>query len=129
LLKILFGIFLILHGLVHLLYFGQSHRLFELQSGMVWPDESWVFSKLVGERTTRLLAGIACIIAAAVFVAGGIGVLVGQAWWYPVVLGSTIYSSVIIIIFWDGKLQRLDDQGFVGLLINLAVLVVSLVLF
>lgn len=128
-LKILFGIFLILHGLVHLLYFGQSRRLFELQSGMVWPDESWVFSKLVGERTTRLLAGIACIIAAAVFVAGGIGVLVGQAWWYPVVMGSTIYSSAIIIIFWDGKLQRLDDQGFVGLLINLAVLVVSLVLF
>ena len=34
-LTILFGIFLILHGLVHLLYAGQSSRLFELQPGMV----------------------------------------------------------------------------------------------
>jgi len=31
------GIFFILHGLVHLLYAGQSLRLFELRPGMTWP--------------------------------------------------------------------------------------------
>jgi hypothetical protein len=28
---IIFGVFIVLHGLIHLLYFGQSRRLFELQ--------------------------------------------------------------------------------------------------
>jgi len=36
-LTIILGIFCILHGLVHLLYAGQSRRLFELRPGMVWP--------------------------------------------------------------------------------------------
>lgn len=33
--EIVVGIFLILHGLVHFLYAGESIRLFELPSGMV----------------------------------------------------------------------------------------------
>ncbi len=32
----LIGLFLALHGVVHLLYFGQSAQLLELQAGMVW---------------------------------------------------------------------------------------------
>jgi hypothetical protein len=39
-LKVIFGIFIILHGLVHMLYFGQSQKLFELQAGMTLPDGS-----------------------------------------------------------------------------------------
>jgi hypothetical protein len=42
------GIFLVLHGLVHLLYFGQSARYFELKPGMTWPDGAWAFSRLLG---------------------------------------------------------------------------------
>ena len=51
-----FGIFILLHGLVHLLYFGQSARYFEMQQGMVWPDGSWAFSRLFGEIGSRNLA-------------------------------------------------------------------------
>jgi hypothetical protein len=36
--RIVFGILLLIHGLIHLLYSGQSARRFELQPGMVWPD-------------------------------------------------------------------------------------------
>jgi hypothetical protein len=32
------------------------------------------------------------------------------------------------ILFWDGKLRKLDDQGGVAILINLALLLVALVL-
>jgi hypothetical protein len=35
---IIADIFLILHGLVHLLYAGQGWRFFEIRPGMVWPD-------------------------------------------------------------------------------------------
>ncbi len=53
--RILFGIFIVLHGLVHLLYFGQSARYFELQPGMVWPNGSWVVSKLLGKKQIEFL--------------------------------------------------------------------------
>lgn len=85
-LQFIFGVFVVLHGLVHLLYFGQSARRFELKSGMTWPDGSWAFSKLLGDATARTLASIACIIAAIGFIAGGAGVLFSLTWWRPVVV-------------------------------------------
>jgi hypothetical protein len=126
--RIIFGVFMVLHGLVHLLYFGQSARYFELQPGMVWPDGSWVFSKLLGDEAIRILASISYVLAAIGFMAGGTGILVRQAWWRPVVVASAVFSAVIIVLFWDGVVQNLDDKGGIGLLINLAILVALLVL-
>jgi hypothetical protein len=125
-LQFVFGVFLVLHGLVHLLYFGQSTRRFELRPGMVWPDGSWAFSKLLGDETTRNLVSIACIIAAIGFVAGGVGFFISQAWW-PVVATVATFSSIAFILFWDGKLRQLADQGAVAILINLAILMALLV--
>lgn len=122
-LRILFGIFIVLHGLVHLLYFGQSARYFELQPGMIWPDGSWLISKLLGEGGNRTLASILLVLAAISFVVAGIGVFAGQSWWHPVLVGAAVFSSVIFILFWNGTAQRLDNQGGVGILINLAILV------
>jgi hypothetical protein len=127
-LRFAIGVFMVLHGLVHLLYFGQSARLFELQPGMVWPDGAWTFSKLLGDAATRNLANVACVLAAIGFVAGGIGIFVSQAWWRPVVVASAAFSAVLFILFWDGKAQMLDDKGGIGLLINLAILVSLLAL-
>ena len=121
-LRFIIGTFLVLHGLVHLLYFGQSRRLFELQAGLVWPDGSWAFSKLFGDGAARWLAGISCVVAAAGFVAGGIGIMVMQAWWRPLIIGSALFSALLYILFWDGKIAKLADKGGIGLLINLAIL-------
>lgn len=121
-LGLIFSVFIVLHGLVHLFYFGQSRRLFELQPGMVWPDGSWAFSKLLGNEATRLLARTSCVLAAIGFVAGGIGLLMGQAWGSPVVVGSAAFSTVIFIILWDGEMQKLADKGGSGILINIAIL-------
>jgi len=126
-LRYIAGAFVVLHGLVYLLYFGQSWRLFELQPGMVWPDGSWAFSKLLGDETTRTLASISCILAAIGFVAGGAAILTGQAWWRPVVVGAAAFSAVVFILLWDGTTQNLDDQGGIGLLIDIAILVVVLI--
>lgn len=125
-LELLIGLFIVLHGLVHLFYFGQSRRLFELQTGMVWPDGSWAFSKRLGNETTRMLASTSCILAAIGFVAGSIGLLTGQTWGSPVVVGSAVLSTIIFILFWDGNWQKWNDKGGVGILINLAILVALL---
>jgi uncharacterized membrane protein YphA (DoxX/SURF4 family) len=127
--KILFGVFFVLHGLVHLLYFGQSAKFFELQPGMVWPDGSWTFSSLLGNATARNLASIFLILAAIGFIASGAGVLLKQGWWLPAAASAAIFSSAIFIFFWDGVMQHLDNKGGVGILINLAILAVLRIFF
>jgi hypothetical protein len=95
---------------------------------MTWPDGSWAFSKLIGDEATRLLAGISYSLTASGFVAGGIGVFVGQAWCHPVVVGSAAFSTAIVVLFWDGKREELKDQGLIAVLINAAILVAVLAL-
>ena len=122
-LNIIIGIFFILHGIVHLFYFGQSRRMFELRPDMVWPDGSWAFSKLLGEGKTRTLAGICCALSAVGFMLGGTGFLAGAAWWSSVVVVVAIFSSAIFILFWDGKMQQMSEKGCIGVLINIAIVV------
>lgn len=126
--RFIVGIFLVLHGLVHLLYSAHSRRLLELRPHMAWPDGSWAFSKLLGDEATRLLASISYTLTAIGFVAGGIGILARQAWWRPTAVASAAFSAVIILLFWDGEKQQLTDKGAIALLINSAILVVVLVL-
>ncbi len=126
--QLICGVFVVLHGLVHLLYFGQSARRFELRPGMVWPDGSWAFSKLLEDKTTRNLASAACVIAAIGFITGGAGLLLSLTWWRPVIVAAAAFSSIAFLLFWDGKLRRLDAQGAIAILINVAILVAVLVL-
>ena len=125
--RFIFGVFIVLHGLVHLLYFGQSARYFELRPGMVWPDGSWAFSRPLGNEAARNLASISLILAAIGLVAGGIGILAGQAWSRSVVVGAAAFSSVAYILFWNGRMQNLTGQGGIGILINIAILLAVLI--
>lgn len=126
-LNIIVGIFFLLHGLVHLLYSGQSVRLFQLQPGMVWPDGSWAFTTLFGNETTRIIASGACVLAAVGFVAGGILLFTTQPWWQPVTIAAAIFSAAIFILLWDGHLQALANKGLFAILIDVAILVSLLV--
>ena len=126
--RFIFGALIVLHGLVHLLYFGQSAKYFELKPGMVWPDGSWAFSSLLGDGVARNLVSILLLLAAIGLVVGGIGIFMSQAWWKPVVVGVAAYSSVVFILFWNGRMQNLDGQGGIGLLIDMAILFSVLIL-
>lgn len=125
--RLIVGVFVVLHGLVHLLYVGQSQRLFELQPGMIWPDGSWIFSRLLGDPRARLLATGLLVMAAVGFVAGGVGILAGQPWWRPLAVGTAAFSATLFVLFWDGGWQNLDDKGAFALLINAAILAAVLV--
>ena len=121
---ILMGIFLILHGLVHLLHAGQSGRFFELRPGMTWPDSSWLFSKLLGDPVTRLVVVVLLTLAALGYIASGFGLFLHQGWWRSATIWTAVFSSTIFLLFWDGKFQALDEKGGVGILLNLAIIVV-----
>ena len=126
-LRFVVGLFLILHGLVHLLYLGQSQRLFELQPGMVWPDGSWAFSALLGSAGTRLLASAWCAAAAVAFAGSGVAIVTRRNWWRPLTVGAAAFSAVMVVLFWDGTGDKLPDQGAIALLINAVILAAVLV--
>jgi len=116
------GSFLILHGLVPLLYFGHSARYYELTPRLAWPDESWMLGKHIKTKNIRSMASILCIVAALGFIFGGIGYIT-EYLWIELVIGTTaVFSSLIYLLFWNGIFSNLDAQGGVGVLINLAII-------
>jgi hypothetical protein len=74
-----------------------------------------------------LLASISLALAALGFLGGGLGLFIRQDWWRMAVIGAATLSTVLFILFWDGKFQALDEKGVVAILINLAILVVVLI--
>jgi hypothetical protein len=126
--RFLIGVFIVLHGLVHLWYVVLSQRLVELQGDMGWTGESWIFSSLLGEGATRSLASVLYAVATIGFVAGGIGMLVRQDWWRTAVMGAAALSAATVVLFWDGGSDLIVQKGLIGLLINVVILVALLVL-
>lgn len=119
----LIGIFIILHGLVHLWYVVLSFRLVEFQPEMGWTGTSWLLSGNVQETTLRTLAGILFIASAFAFVISGIAVFANADWLKTFLLASALFSSLIMLVFWDGKLNLLVQKGVIGILINLGIII------
>lgn len=121
----IFGIFIILHGLVHGLYAGQALRWFELRPGMAWPDHSRPLGRLFNANILRGLAGAGLIITLLGFGFSGVTCLLGVSYWYHSLIAASAISTLIFLIFWDGTHKRLDDQGGIGILINIALTTLS----
>ena len=115
----IFSIFCVLHGFVHLLYFGQSARYFELRPDMIWPDGAWIFSKVMENGYIRILANVGLITATIGFVVGGAGLFFKQTWSPLLIYSVSIFSVILYLLLWDGSFQNLHDKGGIGILINL----------
>lgn len=125
-LKLFVGIFVILHGLVHLWYFALSQRLVEFKPEMGWSGESWLFKHFMGESAIRSLATVFFILIAALFVISGVGFLLNTGWWRLIIITSSILSLLVLLIFWDGNINQLVEKGLIGFLVNIAILVIIL---
>lgn len=100
---IVFGIFLVMHALVHQLYAGQALRFFELRPGLTWPDGSWLFSRLLGDPATRWLTAVSLTLAALGFLSAGLGLFFGAGWARTVTLGAAGFSVLIYLLLWGGR--------------------------
>lgn len=121
--KTIIIIFFFFHGLVYLLYAGQAIRLFELRPGFPWPDGSWALSKFPGNNMTRYMAALFCLLIALGFITGSLAILLKWVWWKYVMIYSAFISSLIFILLWNGKMKKLDDQGGIGILINMTIII------
>jgi hypothetical protein len=120
--RILLGIFIILHGLVHLWYFTLSQRLVPFEPEMGWTGRSWLLTGILGDNTARTIASVLFVLATLGFVAGGVGYLADLAWWRTVLIVSAVLSAVTTLIFWDGSAQYIVQKGLLGFLIDIGIL-------
>lgn len=122
--RLLFSIFLVLHGLVHFWYFTLSHGLVAFQPEMGWSGHSWLFTNLLGGAGARSLASVLYPLAALLFVVGGIGFYARWEWAQPLLLGAAAFSAALIFLFWDGQAQLLVEKGILGLLVDIGIIFV-----
>jgi hypothetical protein len=120
------GIFIILHGLVHFWYVVLSFQWVEFQPDMGWTGRSWLLSSFMPETTLRSIAGVLFIIATIAFVISGIGIFIRADWMNHFIFGSAIFSSVVLLMFWDGEPTMLVQKGVIGLVINLVMIAIVL---
>lgn len=128
LVAILFGVFLVAHGLVYALYAGHAMRLFELKPGMTWPDGSWALSGLVGDSAVRSIVTVLFLLVTAGFVASGAALVFRQSWWQVLAAAVAVVSTLLLLLLWNGRLQGLSEQGLYAILINAGIVVSALVL-
>jgi pimeloyl-ACP methyl ester carboxylesterase len=104
----------------------QALRFLELRPGLTWPDGAWAFSRLLGDPAARWLAAVSLALAALGFLSAGLGLFFGASWARTVTLGTAVFSVLIYLLFWNGKSHALPDQGGVGLLLSLGILLLAL---
>jgi len=121
------NIVLMLHGLVHVWYIVLAQGWVEYQTEMGWTGSSWLLSSRVSENALSWIVTLGYGIAAAGFVMGGVGNITNQVWSQAVLLFSAVFSSLLLIVFWDGNLSLLVEKGLLGVLINLALIVFLMV--
>lgn len=118
-----FGVFLIGHALVHVMYFVPEPPAD--QTPLEWPfhlDRSWILSNLgLSSQTLKTVGTVLAIVSIAGFVATGVGLLMGAGWWTAVGVVSASASFVLLFAY----LQPLIALGLIIDAFVLSVILVS----
>lgn len=117
------GIFMLLHGLVHIWYIVLSQEWVKVEAEMGWTGHSWLLSNLTGKGITNKLAAIFYGLAALTFVIASIGLLAKTDWTKPWLLAASILSALTILVFWDGSFSKFIEKGALGFLISALILI------
>jgi hypothetical protein len=126
--NIIMGIFVILHGLVHVWFVTLSQGWVEFQADMGWTGESWLLSGILEDGLSRGLASLVYGLAGVIFLVAGAGLLTRQDWSRPWLIAASLISAISILAFWDGGFNLLVQKGLLGFLISLGILAAVLLL-
>jgi hypothetical protein len=125
--EIVVGIFLILHGLVHVWYVVLSQGWVEFQAEMGWTGFSWLLNGILGIKFANILATIFYSVAAIAFVISGVGLFAKQEWTRTSIIVASLISIFVVLLFWDGKFNQLVEKGLLGLLISIGFLAAAVI--
>ncbi|HEX6207033.1 MAG TPA: hypothetical protein VF058_01615 [Actinomycetota bacterium] len=116
--RVILGLFLIAHGLVHVLYVVPEPA--QKAGGLEWPfhlDRSWALPGL-GEGTVRAIGLLLMIATIAGFALAGIAVLANLGWWTGASIAAAAASTALLGLYFHPLLV-------LGLAINVFVLSVA----
>ncbi|MDZ7731009.1 MAG: hypothetical protein U5K37_08930 [Natrialbaceae archaeon] len=122
-LRVAAGLVLVLHGLVHGWFLALALGFVDLEPEMGWTPRSWLLSPLVSEDIVLGLAAMLYLVAMLGFVVGGLGVAGEVSRSQTVLATAAAISTIILVVTWNGHFDQLVEQGLVGVVINIAVLV------
>jgi hypothetical protein len=125
-LHIIVGVFLILHGAVHIWYVAMARGLISADADTIWNGRSWLFTRTLGDQVTMMLATIVHSITTLLFIVAGVGLVAQQDWWATWAVAGAILSIAGIVGFWDGKPDHPIEKGLLGIIIDVAILVAVL---
>ena len=120
-LRLATAVFFALHGLVHVWYVVLSQGWVEVEDAMGWNGRSWLLSGVLPQDAILSIGSVLYVLVTLGFVVGGVGFALERGWWRPVVLGSAVVSTLVIVALWDGSFELLVEKGFLGVLINLGI--------
>jgi len=113
LINVLAAIYLIVHGLIHLIGFVTNFQIAEIEE--ITYSTTVLAGRLeIGDVGTRVL-GIAWLLVAVAFVISGVAIFFSPPWWWSFTLAVTGVSLVLSILGWP-------DARF-GVLANVVILV------
>ena len=95
-----------------------------------WEGNSWLLGNAVGDRLSTLIVGlhvIAGIGTVATALAMGLAPQF-PGWWRPLAIGSAAVGIAAFAVFWDGQTQFLLQEGVIGAVISLTLLVSAIAL-
>lgn len=119
--NLLIGVFLALHGVVHLWYVVLSQGWVEVEDAMGWNGHSWLLSGSLADGTILSIATVVYVVVTLGFVVGGVGYALQTDWRSPVLIGAAILSTIMLVTMWDGQFDLLVEKGIVGVAINVAI--------
>jgi hypothetical protein len=92
------GIVVIAHGVGHVLFMPLLRGALRLETD----GRSWLVGPVLGDGPTTVLASMLAGLAAAAFVAAGVGLIGLAAWWRVLAVGAAVLSMVVIVALWNG---------------------------
>jgi hypothetical protein len=114
---IILGLFLIAHGVAHLVFFLSYWSIIDFEN---MPYQTTLLSGKFDLSDVGIrLVGILWLLAALAFFASGLALFFTQPWWQPLTLYTAIFSLTLSVLGWP-------DARY-GLLINLLILAYLLI--
>jgi len=96
-----------------------------------WKGTSWLLGSAVTGDALRKLCVVLWAVAGLGLLAAGIALAFAsssQSAWRPLAIGASAVGILSFLAFWDGQGRRLFEEGAVGAVLSLALLVAALVL-
>ena len=96
---ILFGILLIIHGLIFIMFLVYV-KLPENEGYFGWSRKSWVLDRFLGEKTVKISGIVLWSLVLVGFCASGILILVNHESWRIIDIIASFLSLFALILFW-----------------------------